>query len=625
MTWQVSAAQQAVGVLRRDRQVPRPRHAGARTIQRRRPPSWNSPAYHTTADQVDIDGEQPAADRGGWSSNLEYYTNELSRRRRQDARHAGMVRQRVAPRARSRRPQDRGDRPELTQSPERAEPAGGGDLRDRVAQHQSRRAACTWGDVHCTRVRRQRRSHAAVSEHTPTGVPLHRAGLGRSIRNTPLVLFGERLNHDLGHLRCRTRGAEAAHDQRRPALGSAERAGARRASRRPGAWRRRATSRRSRTCRTGRTGRRASRPVYDLFGNGKTAVKYSLNRYNQPRTTGIAADYNPLLSRRPSSLPWARPERRRHRAGLRDGCVQLLFRRRAARSISTRPVVELRRGGAQSLRQLSRARGISSSALELQHELMPRPVGVGRLVQRRLPQPDDDRQRRAGRSRTTRRTRSTTRSPVTPIKVFARSAAAQRRGRHATSIRSIPSASGLYTGVSTWSSRGASRPRRVSSSAASRSSAQLEVNCTSRTIRTTSTTIAGGVANAAFCDDHENGIPYRKRLQARRLASRCRWGINAQRRRSRATTASPRNSGDRHVTAVTRGTTRYPANCPSPCPAGEIIMPTAIFGQPSMNVNLRAAATASSANASISSICKVAQTVQLSAGYRSRRRSRSST
>ena len=34
--------------------------------------------------------------------------------------------------------------------------------------------------------------------------------------------------------------------------------------------------------------------VYDLFGNGKTALKYSLNRYNQARTTGIAADYNPL-------------------------------------------------------------------------------------------------------------------------------------------------------------------------------------------------------------------------------------------------------------------------------------------------------------------------------------------
>ena len=29
--------------------------------------------------------------------------------------------------------------------------------------------------------------------------------------------------------------------------------------------------------------------VYDLFGNSKTALKYSLNRYNQARTTGIAS------------------------------------------------------------------------------------------------------------------------------------------------------------------------------------------------------------------------------------------------------------------------------------------------------------------------------------------------
>src|SRR4029453_16743209 len=43
--------------------------------------------------------------------------------------------------------------------------------------------------------------------------------------------------------------------------------------------------------------------VYDLFGNGKTAVKYSLNKYNLSRTTGIAANYNPLLSQT-ATLPW---------------------------------------------------------------------------------------------------------------------------------------------------------------------------------------------------------------------------------------------------------------------------------------------------------------------------------
>ncbi|HUR36133.1 MAG TPA: TonB-dependent receptor [Vicinamibacterales bacterium] len=32
----------------------------------------------------------------------------------------------------------------------------------------------------------------------------------------------------------------------------------------------------------------------DLFGNGTTALKFSINRYNDSRTTGVAAQYNPL-------------------------------------------------------------------------------------------------------------------------------------------------------------------------------------------------------------------------------------------------------------------------------------------------------------------------------------------
>jgi hypothetical protein len=36
--------------------------------------------------------------------------------------------------------------------------------------------------------------------------------------------------------------------------------------------------------------------VYDVFGNSKTAIKYSFNRYNQSRTTGIASGFNTLSS-----------------------------------------------------------------------------------------------------------------------------------------------------------------------------------------------------------------------------------------------------------------------------------------------------------------------------------------
>jgi hypothetical protein len=38
---------------------------------------------------------------------------------------------------------------------------------------------------------------------------------------------------------------------------------------------------------------------------------------------------------------------------------------------------------------------------------------------------------------------------------------------------------------------------------------------------------------------------------------------------------------------ATRGATRYPANCPAPCPAGQIIMPTANFpAQTTLTYNL---------------------------------------
>ena len=60
------------------------------------------------------------------------------------------------------------------------------------------------------------------------------------------------------------------------------------------------------------------------------------------------------------------------------------------------------------------------------------------------------------------------------------------------------------------------------------------------------------------------------------------YGINVS--MSFQNNASPTSS---RIMTVTRGTTRYPANCPSPCPAGEIIMPTASFpGQTTLTYNL---------------------------------------
>ena len=65
--------------------------------------------------------------------------------------------------------------------------------------------------------------------------------------------------------------------------------------------------------------------VYDLFGNGKTAVKYSLNRYNASRTTGDANSgaqrYNPLAAAS-FTLPWTDINKDDIAQGER-GCVYL--------------------------------------------------------------------------------------------------------------------------------------------------------------------------------------------------------------------------------------------------------------------------------------------------------------
>ena len=242
------------------------------------------------------------------------------------------------------------------------------------------------------------------------------------VRNTPLD-YGERLNHDLGHLRPGLVDAQAADHQRRPALGEAERAGAgRRVAGRP--------------LRAGRgtfeeiedlpnwsdlAPRFAA--VYDLFGNGKTALKYSLNRYNLARTTGIAANYNPLLAQT-ATLPWrdvngddiAQGERgcTRDYRGTRRLRDQL---RGLSSNFGIAALNHLRRLSAH-LEPRARPRAAARAAAA--------PVGDGQLVPRLLPQPDDQPQPElVAAADYTPVHASTTRSPASRSRSTAATQAAQ--------------------------------------------------------------------------------------------------------------------------------------------------------------------------------------------------------
>ncbi len=93
-------------------------------------------------------------------------------------------------------------------------------------------------------------------------------------------------------------------------------------------------------------------------------------------------------------------------------------------------------------------------------------------------------------------------------------------------------------------------------------------------------TTAGIYNGAGLCDDFANDIPYRPsfKLSGTRDIG---YGINFS--VAFQSNASPASS---RVMTVTRGVTRYPATCPSPCPAGQVIMPTGTFGQTSLTYAL---------------------------------------
>jgi hypothetical protein len=106
---------------------------------------------------------------------------------------------------------------------------------------------------------------------------------------------------------------------------------------------------------------------YDLFGNGRTAIKGNAGSYVQSQGTGFAATYNPVVIST-DTRTWNGPEPRRHRAGERARADQQSelrnaaesesgARHQAAVSVGVRPRVPAR-GGAWSRRlgQLQPAR-----------------------------------------------------------------------------------------------------------------------------------------------------------------------------------------------------------------------------------------------------------------------------
>lgn len=311
--------------------------------------------------------------------------------------------------------------------------------------------------------------------------------------------------------------------------------------------------------------------VYDVTGTGRTALKYSVNRYNQARTTGIAANYNPLLSQT-AQLPWTDVNRDDIAQGER-GCTpypsvgcEINFASLSANF------------GTAALNEYGKYPRTWNleHAVEIQHELMPNlSVSAGwwhgdfhnltTTINQAWSAADY--------------TPYTWYNPLTgaPFTVYARSTAATARATRNLDTYDpdrkdvyesynfegryrIPGGGQIFGGISI------ERERYKA--------------CTAPDDPNYVSTTAGTYNGAALCDDFANDIPFRPSFKMSGTKE-IFYGINLS--VAFQNNSSPVSS---RVMTVTRGTTRYPSNCPSPCPAGEIIMPTANFGQTTLTYAL---------------------------------------
>ncbi|HUQ86512.1 MAG TPA: carboxypeptidase regulatory-like domain-containing protein [Vicinamibacterales bacterium] len=311
--------------------------------------------------------------------------------------------------------------------------------------------------------------------------------------------------------------------------------------------------------------------VYDLFGTGKTAVKASINRYNLARTTGIAAQYNPLLSQT-ATLPWRDVNGDDIAQGSRNqkntGCYPSVGCEINFDSLSDNYGIAALNEYGKYPRTWNFEQGV-----ELSHELMDGLSLAGSYwhgdfhnlttsVNRQWSAADYS--------------PYTWYNPITgaPFTVYARSAAATSRPISVLDTYD-PERKDVYE------SYGFDIKWRIPGGGQVNGGMAVErerlTSCTAPDDPNYVTTTAGVFMGAALCDDFAVDIPWRPQFKLNGTKE-IKYGINVS--MSFQNNSSPTSS---RLMAVTRGTTRYPANCPSPCPAGEIIMPTATFGQTSMS------------------------------------------
>jgi hypothetical protein len=295
--------------------------------------------------------------------------------------------------------------------------------------------------------------------------------------------------------------------------------------------------------------------VYDPFGDAKTAVKYSVNRYNAQTTTGIAAAYQPLGSST-ATLPWTDKNRDNIAQGtlrcdfVNDPNCEINFSTLAA-SFGTQAT--------NTYGAYPRTWNLEHG-LELQRELLPRLSVTGSWFHgdfhnlttsiNRAWQYDGD------PTQNPNYTPLTVYNPMTgeAITVYNRTAAAQARAVDNLDTFD-PNRKRVYNAYNL-EFRG--RPGRANLFGGLSFERQQSVNCTA----------PDNPNSLRFCDETQLDIPFNKNFK---LAGSYPLPYGMQLSgafQSQVGIASSRNLG-----SITRNVDRYPAACPAPCPAGAVILP----------------------------------------------------
>jgi hypothetical protein len=308
--------------------------------------------------------------------------------------------------------------------------------------------------------------------------------------------------------------------------------------------------------------------VYDVFGNAKTAIKYSLNRYNRSQTTGIASTYNPLVVTS-TTLTW----NDKNGNDIAEGAKGCDFTNDASCEINYSSLAP--NFGTRALNTYGDYPRVWNleSGLEVQHEVIPQlsvtvswfrgnfhnlTTTINRSYEYDGANPADN----------PNYTPFTVYNPLTGEAITAYGLNKAAAGLPEDNLDTVdPNREQIYNSYNfEFRLRPGGGAQVFGGIAIER---ELDVNCTA----------PDDPNDLRFCSDKANDIPYKQNLK---LAATypLPYGVTL------SAAFQSNESPDSQRRMVFTRATRYPSTCPAPCPVGATIAPAGVMNQSSLSIDL---------------------------------------